>query len=124
MKVKREGNRKRKIEKMVSHVQSRKRLKEIEKAQQVVVVADPEAPPSIQDEILDSEAELEDKIVPKAGEVEEEENSELSDPEFLEDIFAHREKPIQVQAEDIELAESFLDSLGEDLMESDFVDLI
>ena len=65
-------------------------------------------------------AESEDKIVPEAGEVEEKEKSEVSD---LEDIFAPRQEPVEVQAEDIEAAK-FLDSLDEDLMESDFLELL
>ena len=74
-----------------------------------------------QDEIVDSEAGLEDKIVPEGGAVAEKENSQLSD---LEDIFEPREERVEIQAGDIERAENFLDSLGEDLMESDFLEFL
>ena len=66
-------------------------------------------------------AESEDEIVPEAGEVEEKEKSEVSD---LEDIFAPRQEPVEVQAGDIERPAKFLESIGEDLMESDFLELL
>ena len=58
--------------------------------------------------------------MPEDAEVEEEENSEV----FLEDMFAPREEPVEIQAGDIERAANFLDSLGEDFMKSDFLELL
>ena len=137
MKLKRTANRKRKSELMLSHVQSRKRLKENDQAQKVKLNANAEVqvngegesvpmqaanviPEVPADAELEAEAELEDKIVPEDAEVEDEEKSDV----FLEDIYAPLEEPVEIQAGDIERAENFLDSLGNDLMESDFLELL
>ena len=147
MKSKRAGNKKRKQEEMVHHVESRKRLKENEKAQnlQELVESNTEAsdevepeqvreenvfqeaqPPHVMEEervqhqVMDSEADLEDKIVPQDSEVQAEEQSEFSD---LEDIYKPRE-PLEIQEGDLELASNFLNSLGEDLMEDDVLDFL
>ena len=68
---------------------------------------------------MDSEADLEDKIVPQASEVQAEEQSEFSD---LEDIYKPREH-LEIQG-DLDLASNFLNSLGEDLMENDVLDFL
>ena len=74
----------------------------------------------VQHEIMDSEADLEDKIVPQASEVQAEEQSEFSD---LEDIYKPREH-LEIQEGDLDLASNFLKSLGEDLMENDVLDFL
>ena len=77
----------------------------------------PEA--QVQHEIMDSQADFEDKIVLQASKVQAEEQPEFSD---LEDIYKPREH-LEIQG-DLDLASNFLNSLGEDLMENDVLDFL
>ena len=71
--------------------------------------------------LLDSQADLEDKIVPKDGDVEVEE-FQLSDDVF-EDIYQPK-KTVEIEPGDLDGVSNFLDILGEDVMESDILEFL
>ena len=71
--------------------------------------------------LLDSQADLEDKIVPKDVDVEVEE-FQLSYDVF-EDIYQPKET-VEIEPGDLDGVSNFLDSLGEDVMESDILEFL
>ena len=124
MKSKRAEIKKRKREELINHVETRKRLKQNEKVAENVP-GDAQAEDSLEKDlvhrkiIIDSEAELEDKVVPQDSELEVEELSELSDFDNIYD-----DKPVQIPEADLDMASNFLNSFGEELMEEDILQFL
>ena len=86
------------------------------------VLADAQAEDSMEEEtqhpkIIDSVAKLEDKVVPENSEVQSRERSEFSE---LENIYDPK-KRLEISEEDLDMVLNVLNSLGEDLMESDIL---
>ena len=70
--------------------------------------------------IIDSEEDLEDKVVPEDSDVQAEERSDLSE---LENIYEPK-NPLEISEEDLDIVSNFLHSLGEDFMQNDILEFL